>query len=191
MKGNSNMKVRTLAIAAVMALVGVRAEAAAPADVQGGTWKIVYSSAEGPEGRALEVLTECIGFHLLRERHLAIPMVLPIEQDGGEPVKGKRDMIVIGRDGLHREDRSLDRDPVGELRRLSVLGRTGPDRRAGQRVLREDPRAHAVRRLRLEGAAVPRLEELDRAGRDVHARMRRGEDAGVPPVDHEADAMAV
>ncbi len=70
---------------------------AAEAPTPGGTWKSVYSSAEGPQGRALEVLTERIGFHLLRERHLAIPLVLPIEQDGGEPVKGKRDMIVVGR----------------------------------------------------------------------------------------------
>ena len=85
-------KLMSLACAAVCA-----ASLAAEAPTPGGTWKIVYSSAEGPQGRALEVLTERIGFHLLRERHLAIPLVLPIEQDGGEPVKGKRDMIVVGR----------------------------------------------------------------------------------------------
>jgi hypothetical protein len=80
--------------------IGIIACSISPADealTPGGTWKIVFSSAEGPQGRALEVLTERIGFHLLRERHLAIPLVLPLEQDGGEPVKGKRDMIVIGR----------------------------------------------------------------------------------------------
>ena len=51
-----------------------------PAKMRGGTWKVVYSSAEGPEGRALEVLTERMGTHLLREGHLATPMVLPLEK---------------------------------------------------------------------------------------------------------------
>ena len=68
-----------------------------PAKMRGGTWKVVYSSAEGPEGRALEVLTERMGTHLLREGHLATPMVLPLEKDGGEKVDTKRDIIVIGR----------------------------------------------------------------------------------------------
>ncbi len=68
-----------------------------PAKMRGGTWKVVYSSAEGPEGRALEVLTERMGTHLLREGHLATPMVLPLEKDGGEEVDTKRDIIVIGR----------------------------------------------------------------------------------------------
>ena len=68
-----------------------------PAKMRGGTWKVVYSSAEGPEGRALEVLTERMGTHLLREGHLATPMVLPLEKDGGEKVDTKRDVVVIGR----------------------------------------------------------------------------------------------
>ena len=432
---NKIFKVAAVAVGILVSGISVAAEAPTP----GGTWKIVYSSAEGPQGRALEVLTERIGFHLLRERHLAIPLVLPIEQDGGEPVKGKRDMIVVGRvqenatlrkylgkdaeklvpkdgylirtlhDGEHdvvllagdtpeavlwaafdfldvqvplmegaiapprgrypgtffrankrnlakfdkeKEKRipvrnivcapqtpvrsvfswghemddyratfremararfnriiiwnnqrvinardvveeahswgikvfwgfawgwslHCDKADIHNLRKLSdniidewhriwkpmggdgiyfqsftetdrqelagrsiaeavvelvnmtakrihaespeldivfglhsnsirkpgatdfiaktdpSLGGRWPDRRAGQRVLREDPRAHAVRRLCLEGAAVPRLEELDRAGRAVHARMRRAEDAGVPPVDHAADAVLV
>ena len=90
---NKMFKVTVVAVGIMTGIVSAAADAPTP----GGTWKIVYSSAEGPQGRALEVLTERIGFHLLRERHLAIPLVLPIEQDGGEPVKGKRDMIVIGR----------------------------------------------------------------------------------------------
>ena len=67
-----------------------------PADMRGGTWKVVYSSAEGPQGRALETLTERLGPYFLREGHLATAMVLPLEKDGGEPVKGKRDVIVVG-----------------------------------------------------------------------------------------------
>ena len=67
-----------------------------PSEMRGGTWKVVYSSAEGPQGRALETLTERLGPYFLRERHIATAMVLPLELDGGEPVKGKRDIIVIG-----------------------------------------------------------------------------------------------
>ena len=65
-------------------------------EMRGGTWKVVYSSSEGPQGRALETLTERLGPHVLREGHLATALVLPLEKDGGEPVKGKRDMIVVG-----------------------------------------------------------------------------------------------
>lgn len=32
-----------------------------PKTMRGGTWKVIYSSAEGPEGRALEVLTKRAG----------------------------------------------------------------------------------------------------------------------------------
>ena len=68
----------------------------AAANMRGGTWKVVYSSAEGPEMRAIEVLTERIGAYVLREGHLSTVFVLPLEKDGGEPVNTKRDMIVIG-----------------------------------------------------------------------------------------------
>ena len=63
---------------------------------RGGTWKVVYSSAEGPEGHALEVLTERVGQHLLRDSHRATALMLPLERDGGTVVQGKRDRIVIG-----------------------------------------------------------------------------------------------
>ncbi len=66
------------------------------ANMRGGTWKIVYSSAEGPQMRAIQVLTERIGAYVLREGHLSTVFVLPLEKDGGEPVDTKRDMIVIG-----------------------------------------------------------------------------------------------
>ena len=65
-------------------------------EMRGGTWKVVYSSAEGPQGRALETLTERLGPYFLREGHIATALVLPLEKDGGEPVKGKRDIIVVG-----------------------------------------------------------------------------------------------
>ena len=67
-----------------------------PSEMRGGMWKVVYSSAEGPQGRALETLTERLGPYFLREGHIATAMVLPLEKDGGEPVKGKRDIIVVG-----------------------------------------------------------------------------------------------
>lgn len=66
------------------------------APMRGGAWKVVYASAEGPQGRALEVLTERIGPVLLREGHTSTAFVLPLERDGGKPVEGKRDMIVVG-----------------------------------------------------------------------------------------------
>ena len=69
---------------------------AKPAQTHGGTWKVVYSSSVGPQGRALEVLTERLGTYLLREGYLATAMVLPLEKDGGETVTGKRDIIVVG-----------------------------------------------------------------------------------------------
>ena len=53
--------------------------------MRGGTWKVVYSSAEGPEGKALEVLTERLGPTLLREEGLSTAMVLPLEKAGGSP----------------------------------------------------------------------------------------------------------
>ncbi len=67
-----------------------------PAEMRGGTWKVIYSSAEGPEGRALEVLTKRAGTYFLREAHFATPFVLPLEKDGGPRVDTKRDVIVIG-----------------------------------------------------------------------------------------------
>lgn len=58
----------------------------AAANMRGGTWKVVYSSAEGPEGRALQLLTERIGSYVLREGYLSTVFVLPLEKDGWEAV---------------------------------------------------------------------------------------------------------
>lgn len=95
-----------LCLAAVAGGAGETDEAAAVFDgvkvdaMRGGTWKVVYSSAEGPEGKALEVLTERLGPHLLREGRFSTPLVLPLEKSGG-PAVGKRDLIVVGRPGAN------------------------------------------------------------------------------------------
>ena len=65
-------------------------------EMRGGTWKVVYSSAEGPHGRVLETLTQRLGPYFLREKCHSTSLVLPLEKVGGPAVKGKRDMIVVG-----------------------------------------------------------------------------------------------
>ena len=67
-----------------------------PSEMRGGTWKVVYSSAEGPHGRVLETLTQRFGPYFLREKCHSTSLVLPLEKVGGPAVKGKRDMIVVG-----------------------------------------------------------------------------------------------
>ncbi len=75
-----------------------------------GTWKVVYSSSEGPEGRALEELTKRVGAHMLRDDYFATQYVLPLEKDGGPRVMTKRDAIVIG---IPSKNKTL-RDVLGE-----------------------------------------------------------------------------
>lgn len=65
------------------------------------TWKVVYSSAEGPQGRALEILTERLTPHMLRENVAATQYVLPLEcarpgATANAPLKDKKDAIIIG-----------------------------------------------------------------------------------------------
>ena len=67
-----------------------------PSEMRGGTWKVVYSSVEGPHGRVLQTLTERLGPYFLREKHHSTSLVLPLEKVGGPAVKGKRDIIVVG-----------------------------------------------------------------------------------------------
>ena len=67
-----------------------------PSEMRGGTWKVVYSSAEGPHGRVLETLTQRLGPYFLREKCHSTSLVLPLEKVGGPAVKGKRDIIVVG-----------------------------------------------------------------------------------------------
>lgn len=45
-------------------------------------WRVVYGSAEGPEGRALEVLTQAAGPLILRDPHTSTSHVLPLEKAG-------------------------------------------------------------------------------------------------------------
>ena len=106
------MKRLTIAMAAVLFAAGVACcaeqtdEAAAVFDgvktseMRGGTWKVVYGSSEGLDGKVLEVLTERLGPILLREGHYSTPMVLPLEKAGERPI-GKRDMILVGRPGAN------------------------------------------------------------------------------------------
>ena len=90
--------------------------------MRGGTWKVIYSSAEGPEGRALEVLTERFGSHFLREGHTTTAFVLPLEKDGGEAVRGKRDVLVIGRPSENATLRKFLKD--GDVPKGGYLIRT-------------------------------------------------------------------
>ena len=45
-------------------------------------WRVVYGSSEGPEGRALEVLTQAMGPLILRDPHTSTSHVLPLEKAG-------------------------------------------------------------------------------------------------------------
>ncbi len=58
-------------------------------------WKCVYSSSEGPEGRALAVLTEKVGELTLRNGDLRTSHVFPLERVGGKEVK-KTHRFVMG-----------------------------------------------------------------------------------------------
>ena len=58
-------------------------------------WKCVYSSSEGPEGRALAVLTEKVGELTLRNGDLRTSHVFPLERVGGKKVE-KTHRFVMG-----------------------------------------------------------------------------------------------
>ncbi len=59
-------------------------------------WKVVYSSSVGPEGRALEVLTECMA-PSLRDPTTTTSFLLPLERyDAVKPIDRKH-KIMIGR----------------------------------------------------------------------------------------------
>lgn len=88
----------------LLALASFCAAAVSLAATRGGDWKVVYSSSEGPEGAALEVLTEAAGdLGLLREPDNTSQHVLPLERAGGRVVVGKRNRILIGRPAANAE----------------------------------------------------------------------------------------
>ena len=58
-------------------------------------WKCVYSSSEGPEGRALAVLTEKVSALTLRNDDLRTSHVFPLERAGGVEI-AKRHRFVLG-----------------------------------------------------------------------------------------------
>ena len=106
--------------------------------MRGGTWKVVYSSAEGPEGSALKVLTDRLGPVLLRDRPTSTALVLPLEKAGVESVTNKRDSIILGvpRENARLRDyvKSGDVPPGGYLvrtfnekgRNIVLLAGDGP-----------------------------------------------------------------
>ena len=61
-------------------------------------WKVVYSSSEGPEGRALEVLTEGMA-PVLRDPTTTTSFLLPLEKCGSAKPLDRKHSIVIGRVG--------------------------------------------------------------------------------------------
>ena len=58
-------------------------------------WKCVYSSSEGPEGKALAVLTEKVSALTLRNGDLRTSHVFPLERAGG-PEIAKTHRVVLG-----------------------------------------------------------------------------------------------
>lgn len=87
---------RLLAVAAMACCCAAHGVDNGNRPVRGGDWKVVYSSAEGPQGRALEVLTERLTPHLLREQYLATQHVLPMERAGTKLPREKKHRIVVG-----------------------------------------------------------------------------------------------
>lgn len=58
-------------------------------------WKVVYTTTEGPEGRALELLTAELGPLMLRDDDFHSFHVLPLEREGG-PSVDRKNRIVLG-----------------------------------------------------------------------------------------------
>ena len=60
------------------------------------TWKVVYGTAEGPEGRALELLTSEVGSVYVRDPGVYTLHVLPCERAGTSTVPKMTNAFVIG-----------------------------------------------------------------------------------------------
>ena len=98
------MKMKTCAAAVAASLATTAAIAGfAPAD-PARDWKVVYGSAEGPEGRALQVLSEAAA-PMLRDRNTSTSYVLAMEKAGG-PYVEKKHRILIGQPKSHPELRA-------------------------------------------------------------------------------------
>ena len=59
-------------------------------------WKCVYSSVEGPQGKALKILTETVTKHTMRDHQTTTPHVFAMEKDGTLIERAKKHRIVVG-----------------------------------------------------------------------------------------------
>ena len=59
-------------------------------------WKCVYSSVEGPQGKALKILTETVTKHTMRDHQTTTPHVFAMEKDGTSIERPKKHRIVVG-----------------------------------------------------------------------------------------------
>ena len=59
-------------------------------------WKCVYSSVEGPQGKALKILTETVTKHTMRDHQTTTPHVFAMEKDGTAIERAKKHRIVVG-----------------------------------------------------------------------------------------------
>ena len=89
------------AIAAMVSVIGNAAEPVSPVGrvalkSKDRTWKIIYGSSEGPEGRALELLSAEIGSIYIRDRGVYTIHVLPCEKAGSRSVPAMTNAFVIG-----------------------------------------------------------------------------------------------
>ena len=60
------------------------------------TWKVVYGTTEGPEGRALELLSSEVGSLYVRDPGVYTLHVLPCERSGASTVPQMTNAFVIG-----------------------------------------------------------------------------------------------
>jgi hypothetical protein len=130
-----------------------------PKAMRGGTWKAIYSSAEGPEGRALEVLIERYGPPFLRESAHSNCFVLPLEKDGGKAVTTKRDIIVLGVPAQNATLRSVLGDAVKRVPAGGYLIKT--DHKRGRNIVAiagDTPQAVLWGMFDFLDVHVPRLE---------------------------------
>ena len=67
-------------------------------------WKCVYSSVEGPQGKALKILTETVTKHTMRDHQTTTPHVFAMEKDGTSIERAKKHRIVVG---MPSENRAL------------------------------------------------------------------------------------
>lgn len=67
-------------------------------------WKCVYSSVEGPQGKALKILTETVTKHTMRDHQTTTPHVFAMEKDGTIIERAKKHRFVVG---MPSENRTL------------------------------------------------------------------------------------